>query len=323
MIVLSHISALEYWLSVRIGSRSFVKVPRAKTLIANPPNENVTKGLGPWWLKRPLHVLVARDSLRRRGDLVCHVWTGALPKGSVLDTQNGFCVCSPEVCFLQMSSVLSLVELVQLGFELCGTYDLCTEEIRTCPPLTSVSKIAACIEKIPNVNSRKKAVRALQFVAENSASPMETALVMLQCLPYRLGGFGIEKPLLNYRIDVNGQAKKYTSRGYFVADLCWPHHSLIAEYDSDKYHKEARRKTSDSERRNALEAMGYTVVSVTLDLVDNRAAMVRVANALAKHTGRRLRYTEPEFTLACIKLRSELFSGARYGLGDGKAHLQQ
>lgn len=323
MMVLSHISALEYWLSVRIGSRSFVKVPQAPALISKPPSAEPTEGLGPWWLARPLHVLVARGSLRRRGALVCHVWKGALPKGSVLDTQNGFCVCSPEVCFLQMASILSLVELIQLGFELCGTYDLSSDDVRECPSLTSVSKLTACIEKIPNVNGRKKALRALRYIAENSASPMETSLVMLQCLPYRFGGYGMEMPLLNFRIDVTGQARRFTSRSYFKADLYWPAFKLIAEYDSDKYHKEARRKASDSERRNALEAMGYTVVSITLDLVDNRASMARVANVLAKHTGRRLTYVEPEFTVACIKLRSVLFSGERYGLNAERAHQRQ
>ena len=299
MMVLSHISALEYWLSVRIGSRSFVKVPQAPALISKPPSAEPTEGLGPWWLARPLHVLVARDSRRRRG------------------------VCSPEVCFLQMASILSLVELIQLGFELCGTYDLSSDDVRECPSLTSVSKLTACIEKIPNVNGRKKALRALRYIAENSASPMETSLVMLQCLPYRFGGYGMEMPLLNFRIDVTGQARRFTSRSYFKADLYWPAFKLIAEYDSDKYHKEARRKASDSERRNALEAMGYTVVSITLDLVDNRASMARVANVLAKHTGRRLTYVEPEFTVACIKLRSVLFSGERYGLNAERAHQRQ
>lgn len=322
MIVLSHISALEYWLSVRIGSRSLVRVSWAKKLIAVTPSEKPEDGLGPWWLTRPLHVLVARKSLRK-SEYVCHIWQGALPKGSVLDTQNGFCVCSPEMCFLQMASVLTLAELIQLGFELCGTYDLSTEDVRACPPLTSVSKIASFIEKVPNVNGRKKAVRALSFVAEKSASPMETTLAMLQCLPYRLGGHGIEMPLLNHRIDVIGHAKNYTSRGYFVADMYWPAHKLVAEYDSDRYHKDERRRTSDSERRNALEAMGFTVVTVTLDLVNDRAAMARVANALAKHTGRRLRYPEPEFTRACMQLRSTLFAGTRYGLHERKAHLRE
>ena len=64
-------------------------------------------------------------------------------------------------------------------------------------------------------------------------------------------------------------------------------------------------------------------MSITLDLVDNRASMARVANVLAKHTGRRLTYVEPEFTVACIKLRSVLFGGERYGLNVERARQRQ
>ena len=314
-IVLSHISALEYWLSVRVGSRSFAKVSHAKALLAKPLAGDLGTSLGPWWLPTPLHVLVARDSQRRgAAGYAYHVWVASLPKGSLLDTRNGFYVCSPELCFLQMASTLSLVELIQLGFELCGTYDLDSGEVKKCAPLTTVAKLAALIEQIPNVNGRKKAVRALGFIGENSASPKETELAMLQCLPQRLGGRGFEMPLLNYRIDVNAFARKLTKKSYFVADMCWPAYRLIVEYDSDRYHEGARRKASDSARRNALEAMGYTVVTVTLDTVTSKDSVAEVAQALARHMGRRLRYSEPGFGIACAKLRTELFSGRRYGM---------
>lgn len=323
-IVLSHISALEYWLSVRLGSRSFVAVTHAKALLSKPPAPEMQQGLGPWWLPEPLHVLVVQDSHRRwTDDRVYHVWSGPLPKGSLLDTRNGFYVCSPELCFLQMASSLSLVELIQLGCELCGIYDLGTGEVEKCAPLTTISKLVSFVEEISNVNGRKKAVRALQFVAENSASPMETELFMLQCLPYRLGGHGLEMPLLNHRITVNAYARKYTKRSYFEADMCWPAHRLVVEYDSDEHHGEVRRKASDSSRRNALEAMGYTVVTVTLDIVKSKDSTAEVAQALARHLGHRLRYTEPQFSIACARLRTELFSRRRYGMKARMAALKK
>ena len=37
-LVLSHISALEYWLSVRRGPRSFVRVSRARSLLSSVPS---------------------------------------------------------------------------------------------------------------------------------------------------------------------------------------------------------------------------------------------------------------------------------------------
>ncbi|GAA6490174.1 hypothetical protein K270103H11_27410 [Gordonibacter urolithinfaciens] len=128
--------------------------------------------LGPWWLARPLHVIVAGQEQRRpSSEFVCHVWSGPLPKGSVLDTQNGFCVCSPELCFLQMANSLSMVELIMLGFELCGTYDVSDGDVRECQPLTSVAKLSAFADKMHGVNGRKNALAALKQVVGGSASP--------------------------------------------------------------------------------------------------------------------------------------------------------
>lgn len=287
----------------------------AKALIAQPLHTEQAGALGPWWISRPLHVLVSHDSLRRNSrEHECHVWKSALPKGMVLDTLNGFCVCSPELCFLQMASRLSLVELIQLGFELCGIHDLSSADIMRCAPLTTVSKLSVCVETLPNVQCRKKAVKALRYIAENSASPMETKLVMLLCLPYRFGGYGIEMPLLNHKINVTKAGKRFTSNDFFEVDMFWPAHRLIGEYDSDRYHTGARKETKDTARRNALEAMGYTVVSVTFDLVKSKEAANKVANTFARLTGRQFRYKEPDFGIACTRLRTELFRDRRYGL---------
>ena len=87
---------------------------------------------------------------------------------------------------------------------------------------------------------RTEALRALGFVMENAASPMETVLALLLCLPYRLGGYGIEKPQFNYRVDVPTHIRKLADRRYCECDLCWPGSNLAAEYDSARYHVEPR-----------------------------------------------------------------------------------
>ncbi|WP_139651126.1 hypothetical protein [Raoultibacter phocaeensis] len=215
-----------------------------------------------------------------------------------------------------MASRLSLIELIQLGFELCGIYDLLSEgdDIPRCAPLTTVAKLISSIENMPHAACRKKALRAVRYIVENSASPKETELVMLLCLPYKLGGYGIKAPLLNHRIKVTKTGKRFTSNDFFEVDLYWPESRLIGEYDSDKYHKGERKKTKDTARRNALEAMGYTVVNVTFDLLKSREATDEAANAFSQLTGHQLRYDEGSFVNARSRLRTELFSGRRYGL---------
>ena len=120
--VLCHTSALEYWRSVRFGSRSFRAVQDARPLLVAPPLKGTLAQPGCWWLKRPLHVLVAESHKRRTSkEVISHIEGNELPSGSILDTCNGFSVCSPELCFVQMATMLDLPRLIELGFEWCGT----------------------------------------------------------------------------------------------------------------------------------------------------------------------------------------------------------
>lgn len=304
--VLSHLSALEYWRSVRVGSRSFRTVQDPRRFLAAPPRKGELADPGPWWLTRPLHVLVGSDAARRMSsEVVCHVESADLPVGSILDTRNGFCVCSPELCFVQMANVLGLEKLIALGFELCGTYDTWCDEIRECAPLTTVERLRAFTENVGSVHGRKKAARALQYVMGDSASPRETALAMLLCLPYRLGGYGIEAPRLNCRIDLGRRERRIAGRKYLVCDLYWPSVKLDVEYDGG-VHAEAERMAKDSMRRDALVSMGVTVVSVTKWQLDRSGELNGIAHLIAERLGKQLRYKDPGFTRAHMRLHKEL-----------------
>ncbi|RDB64736.1 hypothetical protein C1878_01725 [Gordonibacter sp. 28C] len=229
-----------------------------------------------------------------------------MPKGSVLDTENGFCVSSPELCFLQMAERENPVDLVMDGLELCGTYDISTGEMRSCAPLTTAAKLEAFVAKSAGAHGRKKALWALRFVVDGSASPRETVLAMLLCLPYRFGGYGFAPPCLNYRIDVGAHAQKMASRKFYRCDLYWPEAKLAIEYDSDSEHLGSRSAASDSSRRNALDALGVDVISVTTLQIASRVEMERIANHIGKRLGKRVQYKEPSFSVANLTLRTEL-----------------
>ena len=230
--VLCHTSALEYWRSVRFGSRSFRAVQDARPLLVAPPLKGTLAQPGCWWLKRPLHVLVAESHKRRTSkEVISHIEGNELPSGSILDTCNGFSICSPELCFVQMATMLDLPHLIELGFEWCGTYDTSTDHLRECAPLTSVEKLRTYVESLGPVHGRKKALRALRYALNGSASPRETALAMILHLPYAMGGYGIEAPLLNERVDLSERARRIAGRRYVVCDLLWPRAMLDVEYD--------------------------------------------------------------------------------------------
>lgn len=216
---------------------------------------------------------------------------------------------TPEFCFLQMANRLSLARLIMLGYELCGTYVLVDKgpAPRRDAPLTTVAKLRTFIEGTSNARGRKKALRALRYVLDRSASPMESALAMLLCLPYGLGGYGLPEPRLNYRVDVPPSFRAMADRKHCVCDLCWPESKLAAEYDSELHHVDPERRESDARRRSTLITLGFTVVTVSKGQVMDSGAFNRLAHQLAKRLGKRLRYVDPGYTRAHLELRAELF----------------
>lgn len=306
-IVLSHISALEYWLSVRACHPELQIVFRAKRYITKPASLIGFSLDLPQELNYPVHVLIADDSCRRHSkSIACHVWTGPLPKGCILEIGNGICVCSPEFCFVQMANTLSLPKLIELGYEFCGTYASRDEKLLQVEPLTTVSKMKSLISRMRGATGIKKAERASRYILENSASPMETRLAMLLCLPYKLGGYGFPRPQMNCRVDINPSLRGPDSPGYYVCDLLWPEAKLAIEYDSDKYHTGRSRITYDSMKRGNLNAMDVMVISITNTQIHSNIEMDKLAKTIARKTGKQIRYKEPEFSKARFQLREEL-----------------
>lgn len=295
-IVLSHISAL----SMRGHLPKRNEDLRIQELIAQTPHltpEN-TKTLES--IDRPLHVLIADKKFRRRAkEVQCHVWKKSLPQGAILDIGGDVYVSSPEFCFVQMAQSLSLLQTIELGYDLCGRYHISKNEITLVEPLTTVAKLESFVSQMHNVHGIRKTSRALPYVVDNSASPMETRLVMLLCLPYKLGGYGLSRPLLNYRVDL-------TAAKYYVCDLMWPEECLALEYDSDQFHTNERNIGHDSIKRTHLARAGVTVYSVTRSQIQSRYEVDVLARLLAQHMGKRIRVSEPQFSRARYELRNSL-----------------
>ena len=206
---------------------------------------------------------------------------------------------------MQMASVWSLPKLIELGYEFCGTYDVSNGQVRECLPLTSVDKLLAYAESAGLVYGRKKALRALRYVSNGSASPRETILAMSLCLPYALGGYGLPMPSLNHRVNLNARARRIAGRKYLVCDLYWPDAKLDVEYDGE-LHVEAERVSKDSMRRDALLSMGIKVVTITNWQLNDGGELNALAHVAAECLGKRLRYKDPGFTRAHLALRNEL-----------------
>jgi hypothetical protein len=246
-----------------------------------------------------LHVLVSSRDDRRGGNAVrCHAWSGPLPPGSFRRVGDGLFVCAPELAFVQMATSLSLVRLIKLGYELCGTFtpdDAVESGVRERAPLASAASLAAFAEKAVGMPGKAAAARAARYVLDGSASPKESELAMRLFLPCSLGGYGLPAPSLNHKVTLDKAARRIYPHAYCRCDVCYPEAHLDIEYDGICSHTGAARIQSDARRRNALMRMGYGVIVVTQDQLANNAQMDQIARMVAKGLGWRFRRRDYEW----------------------------
>jgi hypothetical protein len=156
-------------------------------------------------------------------------------------------------------------------------------------PLTSVSKLSAFVNKMVGIRGQRKAEKSLQYIANLSASPMESILVVLLTLPYRLGGYHLPLPELNALVVPQRIAKQNASKSSYFCDLLWRKAGVAAEYDSDQFHTGSDRIANDSKRRNSLITVGVNTVTVTKQQLYSIVEFDKIARQLASMLHHRLR----------------------------------
>jgi hypothetical protein len=170
-----------------------------------------------------------------------------------------------------VAHISALADTLMMGMELCGTYAMPggwnADAVYRRRPLTSVAKLVAYYDKLPARQRCKLAQEALRYLVDDSASPMETALYLLSCLPKRYGGYALPKPVANHAITVSERFRELAHRSYYVPDLFYASEHLDLEYDSDAFHDTYDSITDRALRDNALHIMGVTVLSVTWDII--------------------------------------------------------
>ena len=257
-------------------------------------------------------VLVAGQSSRRRSSWhYGSVWSGAFPEGSFFDCGGGAFVSSPCFTFLQMAAELGLYELIAYGDEICGNYsfDACAPGgIRQrSRPLVTVAQLERYLAAARGCRGHKLAMKALAFIVEGSASPMETVDEMLLCLPYRHGGYSVAGPEMNHRIDLDEKLARLAGRHYCRADICWPDRLLVIEHQGARDHSDADSFSSDRARINALVTMGFEVLELTHGQVSDLQAFEEIALHVAGVLGKRVDKRKLGATPERIALRKELF----------------
>lgn len=320
-ICLAHTTALRYWRYVR---QSGTTLP-SSTSVGLPAQYAAADAFAArTWLQsrfalpaEPIHIAISNQAGRWSMEGVeVHCFAPATPSFVMRRIDASLQVLSPEATFAHLSGFLPEEALVLLGLELCGTYALDPSGggmFEKAEPITTPEELGSFLDLVPRWKGVRRARKALRLVAAGSASPAESRLVVLLCSSRKNGGYGLPVPVLNRRVNVRRDARKMTSKRYFLCDLYWEDAQVDVEYDSDAFHAYAQKMAADAKRRNALVSMGVNVITVTSAQMADAAEFDDVAQAIAKALGIRLRSVNYDW----FEVRRRL----RQRLSDAQAHI--
>ena len=281
--------------------------------------------LWPSWLTQELldlddgkvHLLTFEKGNRRRSSKhIAHTWSALVPDGSLCDLGTGVFVCSPAFLFLQTAATHSLAHTIAYGDELCGMYafDPYSERgMRKRRPLTNVAKLRSYVETARGCPGYRRAMAALGYLVDGSASPAETLAEMLICLPHRYGGYYLEVPELNVELRLSPAAARVAHKSICYPDMYWRQIAFDIEYHGKYDHSREDAFDSDRARVNALRLEGIEVIELTNKQVGDLVAFETIALRLAGLLGRRIDPAKLGATKQRVELRQLLFSWNQNG----------
>ena len=259
--------------------------------------------------EKPAHVLVGNPNCRASPTCKPHVHGNPLPSGSLLRLDRETILTAPATSFVHLARQASETALLELGWEMCGSYQTKRTGARPAyqvEPLTSTRALRTYVTKNPSMGGARKVQRILPYLADGSASARESKLALVLGLPLSRGGYGLGIPRMNYEVSANSAARAISGRRSFRCDLCWPEAKLDVEYQSRERHEGEVSRLRDSRRANALVAMGWIVIGVTNDELDSMLATDTIAASIRKRLCKRLQMRFPDHHARKLRLRREL-----------------
>jgi hypothetical protein len=276
---LSHFSAAEMW-----------NIPYIEAILAPEIEETYIVDIT---------VPEQNKRFRNNGKLV-HSCALDLPAGAVT-THHERSVASPELLFLELAGKLSIHRLILLGLQLCSHPPGLPSEA-----ITTKQKLTKFLTKTPGHRGHRKALRALKYVANGSASVMESLAYMFLTLPHALGGYGLNGATFNYEIMLNHEARMRLGQSRCFTDMYYKHAKLAVEYDSFTYHKSPLEQGKDVLRSAVLERQGIDVMHLSTIQLYDREACKDFAYNLAARLGKRIHIRTKKFDKMQVLMRELL-----------------
>ncbi len=222
-------------------------------------------------------------------DKIVHLCEVALPTNAVV-SKNGTMVASPELVFLQLACKLDIHRLILLGLQLCSHPPGNPSEA-----ITTKHKLKSFLAKTPGHHGHRKALRAVKYIEDGSASVMESIAYMILTLPHALGGYGLDGTVFNHEIKLNNEAAKRLGQKRCFADLYYKQAKLAVEYESFAFHNSPMDQGKDAMRSAILERQNVEVMHLSTIQLYNKDACMDFAFNLASRIGKRMQIRAKEF----------------------------
>lgn len=306
MMILYGESALELYRSYRRLLPTLLDKPRTAIL---PPTEILRQPLLDETMSKlgiaskPYHLMAGTTkNARTSSDLRLHRRRKPLPPRALIKISKEVWCPAPEIAFLQICAQdgRDMTDLVQLGYELCGTYLMDTSWDGYTPtnsPLTTKPRINRLLEQEKGSDGIRLARQVLSCVLDGSHSPMETVMAMLFTCPRRLGGMGLAGARMNYRVA--------TASGPRFVDLAFPDLGIGLEYKGRAYHA-IEQTQRDDRRRNTLAGSGFAIIDVWYEDLAQDNLFQQLVVDVYRAAGVRLRIRGERFAARQQVLRARL-----------------
>ena len=257
----------------------------------------------------PISVLVPVDTPRCPDRFRRHKQSTLLPHHALYPLWDGVFVVSPELCLVQMCQSLSFAGALELAMEFCGTYAVRPDSDESMAKrdyqLVEADAFRRHVESWKGIRGIPVARHIAKYLVGGSASPMETKLYMLLCLPLQYGGYNLGHPELNPELDLDQEEREIIRRGKVKPDMLWRNEHLVVEYDGE-YHDDPMQARYDALRKTILEGKGFTVIQVKRYQLYNPLAFDKFASTLASLLGVRHRPATLKHQFAREELRAQL-----------------